>query len=169
MAAAITQINTAIAGLGVFAVENSTGTGLSFQSQNNFSITNSNNGAFAAGGVQMAVAPTSSSIFQTAYALGQALLNNDQAGAQNAALALQTSVTQLGQATTHYGNTQNWIQDSQDSATNLLTDLQAGLTGLRDADVASQATALTLGQTALQAALAAHGSLQVKSLFSYLG
>jgi flagellin-like hook-associated protein FlgL len=169
LTAAIAQINAATASLGVYAVENSAGTGLSFQGQNSFSITNGNNGAFAAPGVQTAAAPTSSTIFQTVYALGQALQNNDQAGAQNAALALQTAVTQLGQATTHYGNTENWIQDSQNSATSLLTDLRSALGGLRNADVASQATALTLDNTALQAALAAHGSLQVKSLFSYLG
>jgi flagellin-like hook-associated protein FlgL len=167
--AAITQINAVTTSLGVYAVENSAGTGISFQSQNSFSITNSNNGAFAAAGSQTAGAPASSTVFQTAYALGQALQNNDQAGVQNATLALQTAVQQIGQATTHYGNTENWIQDSQDSATSLLTDLQTALAGLRDTDVASQATALTLDQTSLQAALAAHGSLQVQSLFSYLG
>jgi flagellin-like hook-associated protein FlgL len=169
LTAAVSQINASTASLGVYAVENSAGTGISFQGQNSFSITNSNDGAFTAAGDQTAAAPTGNGIFQTIYALGQALQNNDQSGVQNAALALQASVTQLGLATTHYGNTENWIQDSQDSTTSLLADFQTALAGLRDADVAGQATALTLDQTALQAALAAHGTLQIQSLFSYLG
>jgi flagellin-like hook-associated protein FlgL len=169
LTAAITQINAATASLGVYAVENSAGTGISFQGQNSFSVSDTNLTAFGTASVQTAAAPTSNTIFQTVYALGQALQNNDQAGAQNAAFALETSVTNLQQATTHYGNTETWIQDSQNSTASLLTNLQSGLGGLRGADVAAQATELTLDQTALQAALAAHGSLQIKSLFSYLG
>jgi flagellin len=169
LTAAITQINAATASLGVYAVENSAGTGISFQGQNSFSVSDTNLAAFGTASVQTAAAPTSNTIFQTVYALGQALQNNDQAGAQNATFALETSVTNLQQATTHYGNTETWIQNSQNSTASLLTNLQSGLGGLRGADVAAEATELTLDQTALQAALAAHGSLQIKSLFSYLG
>jgi len=169
LAAAITQINGSTASLGIYAVRNAAGTGISFQGQNSFTITSNNAGAFAAAGVQTAVPPASSSIFQNVYALGKALQNNDQTGAQNAATALQASVAQLAQAATYNGNIENWIQDSQNSAGSFLADFKAALSGLRDADVAQQATALTLNQTALQAALAAHGSLQIKSLFSYLG
>ena len=113
--------------------------------------------------------PAASNIFQNVYALGQALQNNDQSSIQAGALALKSSTTQLGQSTTYYGNTETWIQQSQNSATSALTNLQQQLSGLRDADVAQAATQLSLDQTAMQAALAAHGSLNLKSLFSYLG
>ncbi len=113
--------------------------------------------------------PAASNIFQNVYALGQALQNNDQAGVQAAALALNSSVTQLGTSTTSYGGTETWIQQSQNSASSSLTNLHQQLSGLRDADIAQAATELSLAQTAMQAALAAHGSLNLKSLFSYLG
>jgi flagellin-like hook-associated protein FlgL len=47
--------------------------------------------------------------------------------------------------------------------------LQQTLSSLRDTDVAQAATDLTLAQTSMQAALAAHGSLNLRSLFDYLG
>lgn len=113
--------------------------------------------------------PATSNIFQNVYALGQALQNNDQAGIQAAAAALQSSVVQLGQATTIAGNTLNWLQQSSDAATTKLTNLRTQLSSVRDADAVQAATNLTTAQTAEQAAIAAHGSLQIKSLFSYLG
>ena len=40
---------------------------------------------------------------------------------------------------------------------------------MRDADMPSLATQLTADQTAMQAAIAADGSLNMKSLFDYMG
>jgi flagellar hook-associated protein 3 FlgL len=113
--------------------------------------------------------PATGNIFQNVYALGQALQNNDQAGVQAATTAIQASVVQLGQATTISGNTLNWLQQSGNAATSKLTNLASELSGLRDANAAQAATDLTTAQTAEQAAIAAHGTLQIKSLFSYLG
>jgi flagellar hook-associated protein 3 FlgL len=113
--------------------------------------------------------PAAGNIFRTVYALGQALLNNDQPGVQAAALALPSAVTQLGQATTHYGNTQSWLAQAADDASSKLVNLHQILSSLRDTDVAQAATDLTLAQTAMQAALAAHGTLNLRSLFDYLG
>jgi flagellar hook-associated protein 3 len=113
--------------------------------------------------------PASGNIFQIVYALDQALQSNDQPGIRAAALALPAAVTQLGQATTHYGNTQSWLTQAADDASSKLVNLQQILGSLRDTDIAAAATDLTLANTAMQAALAAHGSLNVKSLFSYLG
>lgn len=108
-------------------------------------------------------------IFQNVWALGQALQNNDQAGIQAAATSLQSSVVQLGQSTTISGNTLDWLQQSSSGATTKLTGLKSQLSNIRDADAAAAATALTSAQTAEQAAIAAHGSLSIKSLFSYMG
>ena len=110
-----------------------------------------------------------SNIFQNVWALGQALQNNDQSGIQAAATAIQASIVQLGQATTISGNTIDWLQQSTENAGSKLTTLQTQLSNLRDADAAEAATNLQSATTAEQAAIAAQGSLQIKSLFSYLG
>jgi flagellar hook-associated protein 3 FlgL len=113
--------------------------------------------------------PAAGNIFQAVYALGQALQNNDQAGIESASDSLQAATTQLGQATTFYGNVENWVQNASEQASSTLTNVQTEVSSLRDTDVAAAATDLSTEQTALSAAIAAHGSLNVKSLFSYLG
>lgn len=109
------------------------------------------------------------SVFPAVYSLGQALLSNDSSGAANAAISLKTAAGQVEQATAYYGNTESWIQQANTTATARLTNLQQALSGLRDTDVAAAATQLTLDQSALEAALSAHASIDNKSLFSYLG
>lgn len=110
-----------------------------------------------------------SNIFQNVWALGQALQNNDQAAIQAAATGIQASVVQLGQSTTISGNTLDWIQQSNSNATSKLTTLRTQLSSLRDADAVEAVTNLQSATTAEQAAIAARGTLQIKSLFSYLG
>jgi flagellar hook-associated protein 3 FlgL len=113
--------------------------------------------------------PAAGNIFQNVWALGQALQNNNQAGIQAANTSMQASIAQLGQATTISGNTLNWLQQSTDSATSKLTTLQGQLSNLRDADAAQAATNLSSAETAQQAAVAARGTMNIKSLFSYFG
>jgi flagellar hook-associated protein 3 FlgL len=113
--------------------------------------------------------PAASNIFQNVWALGQALQNNDQAGIQAAGTSIKASVVQLGQATTISGNTLDWLQQSSTSATTKLTTLQGQLANLRDADAAQAATNLTSAETAEQAAVSAQGTMNIKTLFSYLG
>ncbi len=110
-----------------------------------------------------------SNIFQNVWALGQALQNNDQAGIQAAATGIQASVVQLGQSTTMSGDTLNWLQESTDNATTKLTSFESQLSNLRDANAAEAATNLSSATTAEQAAIAAQGSIQIKTLFSYMG
>src|SRR5690348_1153256 len=105
--------------------------------------------------------PAAGNIFRAAHALRQALENNDQAAVQAAAGTLPSAVAQLGQATTYYGNTQSWLEQSANDASSRLITLQQTLSSLRDTDVAQAATDLTSAQTAMQAALAAHGSLNL--------
>jgi flagellar hook-associated protein 3 FlgL len=114
-------------------------------------------------------APAAGNIFQNIYTLGQALQNNDQAGIQSSVTSINASITQLGQATTISGNTLDWLQNSATAATSNLTSLQSQLSGLRDADATQAATDLTTAETAMQAAIAAQGSMNIKNLFSYLG
>lgn len=108
-------------------------------------------------------------VFQAVYDLGTALQANNQAGITAATQEIQAAVTQVGQATATYGNTENWIQNAQSDASERLTNLQSGLSSVQDADAATVATQLTTDQTAEEAALQAHASISTKSLFSYLG
>lgn len=113
--------------------------------------------------------PATGNIFQAASALGQALLNDDQAGLQTAVTSLNAASVQLGQATSFYGNTEDWIQNATSTASSTITNVQTSVSNLRDTDIAAAATQLTTEQTAMQAALEAHSSLSVKSLFDYMG
>ncbi len=112
---------------------------------------------------------SSGSVFQAVYALGQALQTDNQAGVQSAIPMLQAAVAQVGQATTFYGHVETWIQNAQQNGTEITNNLQQALGTVKDADIVASASQLTLDQTALNAALAAHGSLNTRSLFSYLG
>ncbi len=108
-------------------------------------------------------------VFQAVYALGQALLNNDQAGILTATDSIKVAQSQVEQSNAYYGNTESWIQQANADAGQRLSTVQQTLSGLRDTDVAAAATQLTTDQTALEAALSAHASLSNKTLFSYLG
>jgi flagellar hook-associated protein 3 FlgL len=113
--------------------------------------------------------PATGNVFEAAYSLAQALLSNNQTGVQAATALVSAASTQVSQATTFYGTVEDWIQNSTASAASALTNIQAEVGNLRDTDVAAAATDLTTEQTAMQAALAAQGSLSVKSLFNYMG
>jgi len=111
----------------------------------------------------------SGGIFKAVADLGAALQTANHAGAQTALAELRTGVQQLGQASTFYGNVENWIQQSSEEASSQISNLQQALSSVRDTDVAAVATQLSLDNTALNAALSAHGTLDNKSLFSFLG
>ena len=113
--------------------------------------------------------PSTGNVFQAAYDLGQALLNNNQPGIQSALNEVKAASNQVNQATTSYGDTETWIDQASQSATNHLNNLTQALSAVRDSDITTDATQLTLDNTALQAALSAHGTLSTKSLFSFLG
>jgi flagellar hook-associated protein 3 FlgL len=114
-------------------------------------------------------APPAGNIFAAVGYLAMALQNNDQASVQTAAGLIKSAVTQLGQATMAIGSTETWIQQANSTASQTLTNVQQALSTVRDTDIPTEATQLTMNQTALQAALAAHASFNNKSLFDYLG
>ena len=109
-------------------------------------------------------------VFQAIYDLGTALATpNNQTAIASATQEIQNAVTQIGQATTTYGNTQDWIQNAQSDVSDRLVNLKTGLSSVQDTDIASVATQLTTDNTALEASMSAHATLSNKSLFSYLG
>lgn len=110
-----------------------------------------------------------SGVFSRVYALWQALQSGNQTAIQNSALNLKSAVTQINQAETTYGDLENWISHANQDASQRLTNLQSNLSTLRDADIPTMATQLTMDETALQAAISAHASLSNKTLFDYMG
>lgn len=114
-------------------------------------------------------APPAGNVFAAVGYLRLALQNNDQSAITTATALLHSAVTQIGQASMTIGNTENWIDQANSSATQALNNIQQQLSTVRDTDIASAATQLTMDQTALQAAIAAHASLSNKSLFDYIG
>jgi flagellar hook-associated protein 3 FlgL len=112
---------------------------------------------------------SASSIFAAVYSLGQSLSNNDVAGVQTALSSLKTAGRYLSQVSASYGDRENWIAQASDAANSHLTTLQASLASVRETDLPSAITQMTTDQTALQAAISAHASLSMKSLFDYFG
>jgi flagellin-like hook-associated protein FlgL len=110
-----------------------------------------------------------SGVFVRVHALWQALQSGDQSFIQTAALNLKSAVTQVNEAATNYGDLENWISQANQDASRKLTDLHANLGTLRDADIPTVATQLTMDETALNAAISAHATLSNKTLFDYIG
>lgn len=110
-----------------------------------------------------------SGVFAQVHALWQALQSGDQSFIQTAAINLKSAVTQVNEAGTNYGDLENWISQANQDASQRLTNLHANLGTLRDADIPTVATQLTMDETALNAAISAHATLSNKTLFDYIG
>ena len=139
---AISDINAQTSGIGIYAVENAAGTGISFQSANTFTAsTDTAAGAFTAAGAQTVNAPDS-----TASTTGNALA---------AVTAIQNALTQLGRVQAAVGAGENKLQYAIDLANSQITNVSAAESQIRDADVATEAANLTKAQVLEQASVAA--------------
>lgn len=109
-------------------------------------------------------------VFTSINNLRQALLNNSGGAAVSSALAdVQTAGAYLNQQLAFYGNVQNQLASATNDVKNNETNLQAQISGIQDADLATAITQLTEGQTAQQAALVSRAQLPKSTLFDYLG
>jgi flagellin len=138
---AIGKINTQTASLGIFAVKNAAGTGVSIQSASNFTVSASAAGVYAAGGLQAVSAPS-----PTGTVTGNAL---------GAITAINSAVTKLGLVQGRVGTGQNQLQYAVQLAQSQITNYSAAESRIRDADVAAEAANLTKAQVLQQASLAA--------------
>jgi flagellin len=140
---AVAAINSQSAALGVYALANPAGTGISFQSANNFTIaTDTANGVFGAtAGGQAVSAPSS-----TASSTGNALA---------AITAINNALSQLGNTQARVGAGENKLQYAIDLANSQITNFSSAQSQLRDADVATEAANLTKAQVLEQASVAA--------------
>ena len=139
---AIAKINAKTASLGIYAVANAAGTGISFQSTNNFTAsTDTAAGVFTAVGSQTVAAPST-----TASATGNALA---------AINSINTALAQLGNTQARVGAGENKLQYAIDLANSQITNFSSAESQLRDADVATEAANLTKAQVLQQASVAA--------------
>lgn len=141
-ATALAAINSKTASLGIYAVLNAAGTGLSFQSIGNFSAsTTAAGGTFTAAGAQTVNTPSAS-----AQSTGNALA---------AITAINTALAQVGNVQSRVGAGENKLQYAIDLANSQITNFSAAESRIRDADVAKEAANLTKAQVLEQSSIAA--------------
>ncbi len=145
-ATALTAINTALAGSGIYAIKNAAGSGLTFESESAFSVNETQlattgTGAFSALGGQ-AVTAASTSASSTGNALA-------------ALTALSAAISSLGLVQGQVGAGENKLQYATNLAQSQITNVSAAEAGIRDADVAAAAANLTKAQVLQQTSLAA--------------
>ena len=113
-------------------------------------------------------ADPTTNVFIAVSGLRTALLNNDQAGIDQAISNLKNASTYLNSELAFYGTVQTRVNGAIDFAANLTTQLQAEQSGIQDADLTASITELNQASTQQQAALAAEKEVPRTSLFDYL-
>jgi flagellin len=142
LTSALAEINAQTASLGIYAVANAAGTGVSIQSASSFSAsTTAAGGTFTATGAQTTTAPTTSST-----ATGNALA---------AITAINAALNQLGQVQSRVGAGENKLGYAISLANSQITNYDATESGIKDTDVAAAAANLTKAQVLEQASVAA--------------
>jgi flagellin len=143
LTSALAKINAQTASIGVYAVKNTAGTGISFQSTGYFqSSTTAANGTFTAAGAQPnPTAPTTAST-----ATGNATA---------AITAIQAAIIQIGNVQANIGAGENKLQYATDLAHNQITSFSSAEGRIRDADIAAEAANLSKAQVLQQSSIAA--------------
>jgi flagellin len=141
LAGALLKINAQTSSLGIYAVENAAGTGISIQSTNSFTANAVGTGTYAAAGVETVTAPTT-----TSSVTGNALA---------AITAIDSALSQLGQVQSRVGAGENKLGYAISLANSQITNYDATESGIKDTDVAAAAADLTKAQVLLQASVAA--------------
>ncbi len=142
LASALSKINAQTSSLGIYAIANAAGTGVSIQSVNNFTAsTTAATGTFTATGPQATVTPTTSgSVTGNAVA---------------ALTAITSAISALGLVQGRVGAGENLLNYASTLANSQITNFSTAQSSIRDADVASAAANLTKAQTLLQSSIAA--------------
>ena len=109
------------------------------------------------------------SSFQAMSDLASALSGGNPATVQSAIVKLKSAQSDMSTQLVSVGDAQTWIQSAKTDAAARLTSLQAHLSTLRDTDMTSAITELTVAQTAEQAAIQTQAQIPRTSLFNFLG
>jgi flagellin len=157
LANAITDINAATASLGVYAVKNAAGTGISFQSASSFTINDSQSGT---GTAAAAIFSSTSGTYT-----GAAPTTSATSNATAAITAVDSAIQNLGLAQGRVGAGENLLQYAINLANSQITNFSTAQSDIRDANVAADASQMTqsqvLEQTAVAAMAQANSSTQV--------
>lgn len=114
--------------------------------------------------------PTANSTFLALQSLVSDLQSGNQSNIASDITALQNASTYVGQQQAYYGSAEDKLTQEQTNASNLITELQTQIGGIRDTNMAQAATELTQESTDQQAAMGAEAEIsQMKNLFDYLG
>ena len=142
---ALAKINAQTSTIGVYAVENTAGTGISFQSATQFSAsTTAAAGAFTLAGAQGGAT-------QHTPATG----STDTGNAVAALNAIGAAISQLGNVQARVGAGENLLNYATNLANSQITNFSAAESGIKDANVAMEAANLSKAQVLQQAAVAA--------------
>jgi flagellin len=145
---AIKAINAVSSQYGIYAVSNTSGTGIDFQSTSTFTVndafttnggTADSAGTFGAAGTTSATAPTSTST----------------ANADAAITSINSAIASLGLVQGVVGAAENTLNYAINLAQSQISNFSAAQSSIRDADVAAQAANLSKSQVLTQTAVAA--------------
>ena len=140
LSGAIAKINAQTASLGVYAIANAAGTGISLQSASSFSVNASaGSGVFAAAGYNTSAAPATGA----------------SSNATAAITAINAAVSALGLVQGKVGAGENKLQYAISLAQSQISNFSAAESQIRDADVAAEAANLSKAQVLEQASVAA--------------
>jgi len=145
VAGALASINAQTASVGIYAVNDGSGSGFSIQSTGSFSLSSA-----ASGGLNGVVAGGSSATISSPDAAASVTAN-----AESAITKIATAITNLGQVQGRVGTGQNKLQFAIQLAQSQISNFSAAESRIRDADVAAEAANLTKAQVLQQASLAA--------------
>jgi flagellin len=141
LTSALAAINAQTDSLGVYAVANAAGTGISLQSISNFTATSS-----VAGGALVSKTPTTADPTTSSTATGNALA---------AIAAINNAISQLGNVQSRVGAGENVLSYAISLANSQITNFSSAESSIKDADVATEAANLTKAQVIQQASVAA--------------
>ncbi len=112
--------------------------------------------------------PTTSNSFAALRNLQNALQANDPTGIATALTSLASASAWLNQQQVYYGTAEQRLTSEQSNVASQLNAIQTSIGGIRDANIAQDATDLTQESTDQQATMAAQAEVPQKSLFDYL-
>jgi flagellin len=144
---AISKINAQTSSLGVYAVLNAAGTGISFQGANSFSVSDAQAGT---GTAAAAVFGTTSGYYSSTAPTTASSTN-----ANAAITAINTAIQSLGLVQGRIGAGENKLQYAIGLAQSQIGNFSSAESAIRDADVAANAANLTKSQVLTQTAVAA--------------
>ncbi|MBV8553635.1 MAG: hypothetical protein JOY54_20240 [Acidobacteriaceae bacterium] len=147
VAQAVAAINQQTAGIGVYAVANGAGTGISFMSGSSFSISDNNSGAAATG-----VFGTTGTSNQSSAAPSA---TTTTANPDAAIAAINNAIQQLGLVQGRVGAGENTLNYAVNLANSQVANFSTTESNIRDANVAQDAADLTKSQVLVQTSIAA--------------